>query len=255
MIWLIVPFSRPDFFGNVLDNFSRLSLPEKKLLLVCNGAARGFTSTVPHMTVIESEDGVAEPMNAGLEYARQHGKSQDWFCKFDDDDLYLEGYLDGVLEAQSKGARFGGQVAAWMKTRDDNLWFINGPQQTWGKDGAHGPTLFGTIDCVDFPHVERWGEDGLWYLEMVEQFGPGWLTTAKDFCWMRYHNHNHAFPIGDLAIAATQTFPVVSCGPFSKETIRQSIPDKFQEIETDLAAVAEDAFGFLGTPNLELANW
>jgi hypothetical protein len=250
MIWLIVPFSRPHLFGNVLDNFNRLSLPEKRLLLVCNGAARGFVGT--GVTVIESDDGVAEPMNAGLEFARANGKSKDWFCKFDDDDLYLEGYLDGVLEAQAKGAKFGGQLAAWMKTKDDQLWFIDGPQETWSSEGAHGPTLFGSIDCIDFPHVDRWGEDALWYRGMAAEFGPGWLTSARDFCWMRHKNHDHSFPFGDTAIATTQTSPVLNCGEFNAEKVLGAYPDAATSLSFDLNQVAEDAFGFLEDPDLGL---
>lgn len=248
MIWLIVPFSRPNFLRNVIANFRRLEFNDKKLLLVCNGDAEGFSTD--EGVVIESENGVAEPMNAGLEYIRKHGKGSDWFCKFDDDDLYLEKYLNGPLEAQSKGARFGGQLAAWMKTTDNKLWFIDGPQNEWGTEGAHGPTLFGSIDCIDFPHVDKWGEDALWYRGMASEFGSGWLTNANDFCWMRYKNHNHAFPFGDLAIAATQTNHVVDCGEYNKALIKNSKPHNYEEIQFDLNKVAEDAFGFLGPVSL-----
>lgn len=254
MIWLIVPYSRPHFFGNVLDNFNRLSLPEKRLLLVCNGSARGCVQHMDMctgMAMIESDDGVAEPMNAGLEFARKHGKSTDWFCKFDDDDLYLEGYLDGVLEAQEKGAKFGGQLAAWMKTKDDQLWFIDGPQNTLSSEGSHGPTLFGSIDCIEFPHVDRWGEDALWYRGMAAEFGPGWLTSARNFCWMRHKNHNHAFPFGDSAIATAQVSNVVGCGPFDIQKVYETKPETFFELSFDLSVVAEDAFGFLEEPNLD----
>lgn len=242
MIWLIVPFSRPEFAQNVMDNYSRQDVPGR-LLFVHNSRARQQCHDIVGEH-IESEDGLAEPMNAGLKYARKHGSANDWFCKWDDDDWYGEGYLQTVLDGMNKGADFVGRAAMWMRTTTGKLWYITGPQQQFSDDIIpHGPSLAGPIDCPEFPSVDRWGEDAAWAKEMA-RVGKGnrWLGPARDLCWMRRET-GHAFDFSDEAIATLQARPVLDCGLMNESLLHSDLPPpNAQEIRLDDEQAVEAVF-------------
>ena len=153
-------------------------------------------------------------MNAGLAYARQHGKPGDWFCKWDDDDYYGPKFLVDVQKGKELGAGVVGKFAVWIRISNDRLWFLDAPQDRWFADQEpHGPTLAGPLDCADFPHRDHWGEDTAWVRLMREAGHRVWLGPARSFCWKRYgKEHSHAFPFTDLALAGMQTYPVLDTG-------------------------------------------
>jgi len=224
--WLIVPFSRPEFYANVVANFTRQQERDVRLVVACNRAAAGFTGHVGEF--VESEPGLAEPMNAGLRYARQHGRPGDWFCKWDDDDYYGPRALDVVAEGRAQGALVVGRMAVWVRASTGALWFIDGPQQAWVPPGQapHGPTLAAPLDCADFPHRDDWGEDADWVKAMRATGARVWAGRAGSFAWCRWGPaHGHAWPWPDLALAGLQTYPVLDVRePFSPERVEDDHP-------------------------------
>jgi hypothetical protein len=197
-----------------------------RLVLACNRDAVGFRGQVGEF--IESEDGLAEPMNAGLAYARQHGRAGDWFCKWDDDDYYGPRALEVVEEGRSQGALVAGRMAVWVRTTTGGLWFIDGPQRAWVPPGQapHGPTLCVPLVRAVSPHRDDWGEDAAWVAAMRAAGGRVWAGRAGSFAWCRWGtSHGHSWPFPDLALVGLQTYPMLDVGePFAARRVEDDHP-------------------------------
>jgi glycosyltransferase involved in cell wall biosynthesis len=199
MIYCICPFSRNDFQTNVLNNFSSQSFIDKKLIIVQNAGAK-WNNTSDEI-ILESETGISEALNTGLEYIRKFGKYDDWFCKFDDDDIYLPEYLQQVNFAANIGAQAIGKSSVWIRNSENKLWFYQDNQKQWCNDGevVFGGTLGGNIRyAVNFKHVDKAGEDLIWWREMFNT--KKYLTSASQYIYCRYQNHNHAFVYSDESL-------------------------------------------------------
>lgn len=92
-IWVIVPFSRPEFARRVWQNFERQRFPNKQLILVENGAATGTLNHSPAI-VLRSTAHPAHARNEAIAYIKKQGGG--FFTSMDDDDWYGPGYLDEI---------------------------------------------------------------------------------------------------------------------------------------------------------------
>jgi hypothetical protein len=194
MIYCIVPFSRSSFQQNVCNNFYCQNYNDKQLIIVQNCGAKWNKQS--NEIILESENGVSQPMNIGLEWIRQNGNKNDWFTKFDDDDSYFPNYLNTIKEGIEKGADVIGRSSGWIKNTENKLWFIKTEQECFSNNNCHGPTLAGRIDISeDFPIVKQYGEDQQWW-DNHRQYKQ-WHGPANSFVYNRYINHNHAYPLSD----------------------------------------------------------
>jgi glycosyltransferase involved in cell wall biosynthesis len=102
---------------NVFNNFRHQTHDEKVLLIVQNNGGEWTDPSgkeIINRIILESDTGVSQPMNVGLDWVRKNGKSNDWFCKFDDDDVYLPGYLESINNIINMGVDVTGRNACWV---------------------------------------------------------------------------------------------------------------------------------------------
>lgn len=259
-VWLVCPFSRPECLDNVLANFHRQRYPADKLRLVlaANGRAAG---TLPHWSgshvmTVESDTGLAQPMNAGLRTVREYAAPGAWFCKFDDDDYYGPEYIaDHIGAGLSRGADIVGKQRIWVRPKRGGMWLFFGPADQWDEApgfGVHGATITARVEgAPDFPIVSDWGEDTGWIEASRAKGARIWLTGEAGFAYLRggpnagngSANHNHAFDVEDDEILGLGV-PVYDCGPWNTSTIngvkmtapRTLIPPVRLQIEKTLGA-------------------
>jgi hypothetical protein len=198
-IWCLCPWSRPEFFDNVVQNFEQQTFKDSRLLLVANGAAKYLRADAgPRVTTIFSHVGLAAPMNEGLRFIRQKAKLGDWFCKWDDDDYYGPNYLSDIARIASAGFLATGRRRVWMRTAEGRLWKFGQSTQ----ELPHGPTLAARVDLsVDFPETTGWGEDTKWVEAMQSRAVSFLAGPVNGFCWMRYASveHGHAYGLSSDA--------------------------------------------------------
>jgi len=194
-IYCIVPFSKQAFEQNAWNNFNQQLYKNKKLIVVQNCGAKWCKKE--DEIILESNDGVSQPMNVGLDWARQNSNKNDWFTKFDCDDRYLSRYLNTIEDTIEKGAQIVGRNSCWIKNCDDKLWFVEGVSECWcNGQFCHGPTLAGRIDISpNFPVVAKFGEDELWW-DLTRQYKQ-WIGPSHSFIYCRYKKANHAYPFSD----------------------------------------------------------
>lgn len=204
MIWCIVPFTRERLFSNVLANFARQRYENKRLLIVRDGEGPLRTSELQtelgDYQVIElcsGRRGISEALNAGLAYARERSGFGAQFAKLDDDDWYGPEYLSRIPAGYSACGSW------WVRTEEGRYWFV-APER-----GLHGSTLAGPLDCPDFLHVRRWGEDTLWIVKVGRQRFE--QRPAGHYCYQRF-GHDHAWPVPTVAIPSPAFSPVLDCG-------------------------------------------
>lgn len=156
MITVIVPHGRPEFAGNLLDNFERQGGVEARLLVVENGAAVGSVSA-DAATVICSEAHQSDAMNAGLEWLRSNGGGP--WARFDNDDYYGPDYLVAV-ERSLVGEGVVVSGVPWRFVMfDDGLYQFTGTGEFTG-----GTLAANTADVSAFPRIL--GEDLEWCRRM-----------------------------------------------------------------------------------------
>jgi len=208
-IYCIVPFSKQTFEQNAWYNFDQQLYQDKKLIVVQNCEAR-WTKKADEI-ILESENGVSQPMNKGLEWIRRHGNKNDWFCKFDVDDRYLPKYLNTIEEGIKKGADIIGRNTCWVKNCENKLWFIEGVAECWcNGQYCHGPTLAGRVDISpDFPIVAKFGEDEKWWELTVKN--KQWIGPSHSFVYCRYYNGDHSYPFSDDSFKDIYTGRLYEC--------------------------------------------
>lgn len=93
---MIVPFSRPEHWQRVAQNFERQRFPGKKLIVVVNGPAHGSLASVraAGVTFLSSGPHQSLAKNTALAFIREQGGG--FFATMDDDDWYGPSYLDEI---------------------------------------------------------------------------------------------------------------------------------------------------------------
>jgi hypothetical protein len=211
IFWCIVPLTRIQNCEFIIEQFVLQNLDNKKLIFVQDNIVS--TSIVNNIINIGSgTTGISEALNAGLYFARENGSFDDWFVKWDDDDFYGPSYLQSIKIAQQIGANMTGRSKLWMKTSDQKIWFINGSVGWSNSCNLHGSTLAASLDCCDFTHVDRCGEDTIWVQNMRQKGAKIWACEPKDHCYIRSGNNDHAWPIPDFAIQPITGWEMYDCG-------------------------------------------
>lgn len=199
MISVVVPFSRPDCLRRTLDNFARQRHPDKRLVLVENGAAVGACARagVTGVVVLESAPHLSHAKNAGIDWVREHGGG--FWTTFDDDDHYGAGYLD--LFAQH--ARRGGVVGAprHYVQLADGLHLFNRERGAgaFSGDSFHGATLGAWAEeSVAFPVVSL-GEEAGFCMAMRAAGAKLWSVGPGEYIYRR-HGTRHVWRATDVQV-------------------------------------------------------
>lgn len=204
MSWVLVPFSRPDFLGNVQDNFDRQSQAGKKLCIVENGDAVGYCKQVgfsPDL-LLSSDAHPSKARNVGLAALRDLDAH---FCCMDDDDWYGHYYQQEHVAFSARG-RITGKMTHWVRFEGlGTLWLFN--RQRAGREVAwvHGATLGGFArDVGDFPVVHL-GEELALCRAHRDAGGTVQNTSVGHFVYMRRRNEQeHLYQITPRGFANEQ---------------------------------------------------
>lgn len=203
-IWAIVPFSRPQWFENVLSNFNRQSFSNKRLVIVENGQAIGFCKSIGFKPDILLSCDIAHPANAKTTaLIKLKELNEDLFSTFDDDDYYGEDYFNELYD-NSDRADVIGKSDMFMKTTDDKLVLLESNRSNCFTDFLNGPTISGWIkESLLFQNVGAWAED-IAYIDSMKKAGAKlWSTSIHNFLYQRHNKHNHTWKASDEQIIQT----------------------------------------------------
>ncbi|MEN6535514.1 MAG: glycosyltransferase [Bryobacteraceae bacterium] len=222
MIWMITGLHDPRWFQNSIENYLRQDYPEKHLVLVENGDGIGVGEYRVNflklgITVIRSEPGAAASLNAALSWLKANASPDDWICKCDSDDYYGPKYLDSIQEAAEAGADYAGRASLYIRTTDNQLWYVEGETDA---HLFHGPTIASRLgDALDFPLVDQWGEDDLWCRAMHHAGLKPFTLAPEHFCYQRWRNYNHTWPCSDFEIRTSWLVPFRDLGPCDMDIV------------------------------------
>jgi hypothetical protein len=213
LIWMISGLADPRWLPNILDNYNRQKYKYKKLIIVENGNGIGSTKNVKlpiNITILTSNHGPSQSINAGISFVRSNGNDNDWFCKCDSDDYYGPDYLSQIKKASKSGADYVGRGSLYIKSTDNTLWYIGCSNNNYI---FHGPTLAANVkNAIDFPLVKNWGEDEAWCKEMHKLGRKSLALPAEGFCYQRWSDYQHTWPCTDLEIRTIWQVEVLDLG-------------------------------------------
>jgi hypothetical protein len=202
-VWVVVPFSRPEYLFNVIQNFSQQNFHNKKIIIVENGRAIGSCNKfgfIPDF-LLSSDPHQAYAKNKALELLKEK-KAQYWVT-FDDDDWYGPNYLSEIVECSDK-AEVVGKSNVFVKTLDDKIMLFGGHEEMCYSNRLVGPTISAWVsDSVFFKNNGRWAEDSLFTGEMVNKGARIWNTSKWDFIQQRNKGQNHTWVITDEQMIQT----------------------------------------------------
>lgn len=186
MINVIVPFSRKLFFKNVIENFKRQKLQNKRLIIIENGDGVGVfkNCTLPYK-VLSSGQHHALAKNEGIRWLRNNGGG--WWTTMDDDDYYGPNYLLEIDENKHK-ADVIGKFSRFM-TDGYRLICLRGLYENDYSCGALGPTITARAeDCCEFKELVH--DDSAFVSDMMKVGAKIYNTSIYNFAHYRL-NHKH----------------------------------------------------------------
>ncbi len=203
MIGVFVPFTRPKFIENVLENFQRQTHKEKLLIIVENGPGKGTFPRSKEWIVTTSDHHRSHARNKGIETVRRAGIP--YWAVMEDDDWYADDYLSEVWEQRHIGTVTG--KASWLQVEQDGtLWQTNPgkeythfrfPETPGFNTGLLAATLAGWSKSVIVPFRPEieYGEETIWFQEMSLQGNSLWSRGPAKYTLIRYSDpeHNHAW--------------------------------------------------------------
>jgi hypothetical protein len=202
-VWVVVPFSRPKYLTNVIQNFSQQNFHNKKLVIVENGDAIGCCNKfefIPDL-LLSSDSHQSYAKNKALEYLKE--KKAEYWVTFDDDDWYGPNYLSEIVEYSDK-AEMVGKSNVFVKTLNDKIRLFGGYEEMCYSNRLVGPTISAWVsDSIFFKNNGKWAEDSLFVGEMVNKGARIWNTSKWDFIQQRNKGQNHTWVITDEQMVQT----------------------------------------------------
>lgn len=203
-VWAIVPFSRPEWFNNVLNNFSRQSFQNKKLVIVENNQAIGYCDSIGFKPDLLLSCDIAHPANAkSTAILKLKEIGAEFFSTFDDDDYYGPEYFEELIE-NSDRAEVIGKTDIFVKSSNNELKLLASDRENTYCKFINGPTISAWIkDSILFENVGPWAED-ICYLEFMNKAGKKIYSTSKyNFLYQRHAGHSHTWKTTDEQIFQT----------------------------------------------------
>jgi len=244
LVWVIVPFSRPENIEHVLANFLRQKFANKKLVLVENGRARGAGRDLADkwrasssLLVLTSESHQSAAKNTGLAEIKKRGGG---FCvTMDDDDWYGPQYLT--------------EACGYAKTYDvigKNRHFVSMDGSLWlcAREHANRPAAWltgGTIACwaesaPEYP-TASWGEDAMFCQRALKQGMTLFGTDLYHYLYRRSSNAHHAWRIAPQKLREHESERgAFDLGHLGQEELRVVTGERLVEVKS-LLACREDA--------------
>jgi hypothetical protein len=236
-IWCVVGFCHPNLIDDIKNNFFNQKYPYKKLIIVENGNGIGkWKKTSDQEYILQSNfTGASKPLNEGIKLAKQLAGPNDWWAKWDDDDLYLPNYLQSIIDVEDKEVSVVGRYTIWIRDENNEMWFCEGPSNCYSdfKYQPKGPTIVAKINCPFFPEIGGYSEDYHW-LKLIQSLGLKiWLNPANGFIWRRFgpeHNHVWLTGINSFKSAVGKDMKkVISGNPYI-----DNCPKEYKDINIDV---------------------
>ena len=179
MITVIVPFSRPQFFDNVVENFQRQTYPDKKLIVVENGEGIGYFQDLGCI-VLTSGRHHALAKNEAINWMKRHDGG--WWVTMDDDDYYGPHYLAEVAENTSKADVLGKRDRFFSDTKS---LFLMERRERIDSVGLLGATLAARSE--DSCELKKETHDDMLFVDDMAAQGAKIRATSKfHFIHYRY---------------------------------------------------------------------
>ena len=220
-VWVLVPFSRPKFLQNVIDNFTRQTFHNKKLIIVENGPALGACKKAnfnPDLLITCNEHHQSHAKNMALHELR--GMGGGFWCNFDDDDYYGYNFIEEMAEHSDK-AEVIGKSDQFVRMAGGTLRSFEGLGHNEHVHLVHGPTICSWAEgCCDYPVPEsKVGEDCQFLSEMQGTGAEIWATSKFNFVFNRYEDveAHHTWKVQDRELTDSLSF---GAGPFGTAIIK-----------------------------------
>lgn len=191
---VIVPFSRPYFFQNVINNFNRQSFKNKRLIIVENGNGIGsFKNT--DCILLSSDEHQSYAKNEGIDWVKKNGGG--WWVTMDDDDYYGPEYLTEIAN-NTKNGNVIGKHGRFFGNEDYTFLMLapeNQPQQS-----VLGATIAArSEDSCEFKKFVN--DDRLFCEDMLAKGSIVYATSKYNFVHKRYKHVKTTLDIGVDIIA------------------------------------------------------
>lgn len=172
--WIVVPFSRPEFLRNVVENYRRQSLPPR-MVVVENGRAVGACAAAgfrPEAVLVSPVTQSGAVRNVGMQYAQlvDHVAPLGFM---DDDDTYGSRYVEeAVHQLHTRGLGMVMKNYHLIRRENGEVWFAD-PELAYGHHapiGVLGATTM--LRHAAYAHPMRAtcvGEDTLWGAQLQQR--------------------------------------------------------------------------------------
>lgn len=192
MVWVIVPFSRPENLNLILSNFNRQAFPYKKLVLVENGDAVGAAHSLQSSAlVLMSERHQSIAKNLALSEIRKRGGG--FTAIMDDDDWYGPGYLSELV-GYARTHDIVGKARNFISV-DGKMWLC-GREQAMNKAGwlTGGTIACWAENCPEYP-MKKVGED-VGFCDRAHSLGMSlFATSVYHYLYRRNTGGRHAWNV------------------------------------------------------------
>ena len=196
VIYLIVPFSKPKFLKNVIENFNQQTYKNKKLIIVENGDGIGTCkdSGFKPDVLLKSDPHQSYARNEAVNWIKSNGGGM--CANFDDDDYYGPEYISEIMNNRNK-ADIIGKYNFYLRNTANRLVLFEGVASNEKSKIMHGATIATMADKMpEYRNTGRWGED--WDLiERMFNMGNDAYVTSKNNFMVRRFASNHTWKVTD----------------------------------------------------------
>jgi hypothetical protein len=198
MINIIVPFSKPEFKNNTIENFKRQIYKDKKLIIIENGdGVDSFRDS--EYIILSSGKHQSLAKNEGIDWIKKNGGG--WWTVFDSDDYYGPNYLEEISQNLNKSEVIG-KHDRFIKTENDKLVLTYNLCENNYSSSIQGPTITARAEeCCYFEEVyDSFGKPVSWddslFIKKMTQMGARIYSTSRyNFIQCRYKDAQHVWKI------------------------------------------------------------
>jgi hypothetical protein len=202
MIYAIVPFSRPKFLYNVVNNFKHQTLHKKKLIIVENGDAIGCCkkNNFEPDILLTSEKHQSLAKNEALNWIKNHGGGL--WATFDDDDYYGPEYLS-ELDQNSKKACVFGKGSVFVKTTDEDILLLDTGEENKISKFTYAGTIAAYSEVSPFFKIMDYSEDTQFLYDIKHSV---YSSSRFNYVYQRWVDNKHTYPGNDDELLSILAF-------------------------------------------------
>jgi hypothetical protein len=205
---VVVPFSRPRNKAMVLQNFGRQVYPNKRLIVVENGAGIGTFGAHEAAVLRTSPAGQSVAKNTAIDFLRKTGER--FMSVFDDDDHYMPSYLAEQVPHLEKFPLVGKNQHLVMQK--DGFFLLNPYSHSGTYDWCSGGVQTFDVKESGYYPIQQTGEDVQFCHDMIARGRLLYVTSPWNYVYER-RNADHTFGEDVVKRARTWRLVVVPIGP------------------------------------------